>query len=232
MFAINHAATALVFKKKFPKVKMIWLLLSVQFIEFIWVGLHFLGVEKTSTEATVNYVGDIHLYQMPFSHSILSSILLSITAYIFVKFFIKNGKTALVISLAVASHIVLDILVHAKDIPLSFITTNEKFGSQLYNLFPYIAFSFEFAYGIFCWFYFKGSFKLLLVIAGFNLANFTIFSPDVAGLESLFANRPIILASVILMQIVITIYLVRRYAVQYESEKVHAKTKEVPAESY
>lgn len=208
MFAINHAATALVFKKKFPEVKMFWLLLSVQFIEFIWAGLNLIGVEKTSTEPVVNYVGDIHLYHMPFSHSILSSLVLSIAAYVIVKYFTKNGKTAFVISIAVASHIILDLLVHAKDIPLSFISADTKFGTQLYNLFPYIAFTVEFAYGIFCWFYYKGSMKLLYVIVGFNLANFTIFSPHIIGLEAVFANQPVLLTSVILLQIIVTLYFV------------------------
>ena len=36
MFAINHAATALVIKKRFPTVPMIWLLLSVQLVELMW----------------------------------------------------------------------------------------------------------------------------------------------------------------------------------------------------
>lgn len=227
MFAINHAATALIFKKKFPEVKIVWLLLSVQFIEFIWVVLNLIGIEKTSTEATVNYVGDIHLYHMPFSHSILSSLLLSVATFALVRLFTKELKIALVISLAVASHIILDILVHAKDIPLSFISIDPKFGSQLYTLFPYIAFIIEFAYGILCWYYFRGSTKLLLIIVGFNLANFTIFSPDIVGLESIFANRPILLVTVILIQIILTLYLVGRFSRGGEYSFAKSKLKEL-----
>lgn len=212
MFAINHAATALIFKKKFPEVKIIWLLLSVQFIEFIWVGLNFIGVEKTSTEATVNYVGDIHLYHMPFSHSIFSSVLLSAAAFFLVKYLFKDFKLAMVISLAVVSHIILDIFVHAKDIQLSYISTDPKLGLQLYNLFPYLAFAAEFAYGILCWYYFKGSAKLLLVIVGFNLANFTIFSPDIVGLESFFVHKPNLLVLLVLIQIILTLYLINRFS--------------------
>lgn len=228
MFAINHAATALVFKKKFPEVKMLWLLLSVQLIEFIWVGLNFIGIEKTATEKVVSYVGDIHLYHMPFSHSILSSIFLSITAYSIIRYFTKQSITAIVIALAILSHIMLDLLVHAKDIPLSFVSTDTKFGTQLYNLFPYLAFIFEFLYGIVCWFYYKGSLKLLYVIVGFNLANFTIFSPHIIGLESLFANRPIILTAVILFQIILTLVLVGRYAVSGQYFMRNRKSKSQP----
>jgi hypothetical protein len=37
MFAINHAATALVIKKKYPQAPMGLLLISVQLTELLWV---------------------------------------------------------------------------------------------------------------------------------------------------------------------------------------------------
>ena len=46
MFAINHAATALVFKRRFPDVSLIALLVSAQAMEFAWVMLNYLGVER------------------------------------------------------------------------------------------------------------------------------------------------------------------------------------------
>ncbi len=49
---------------------MVWILIAVQLIEVLWVVLNFLGIEKTVTETTVRYVGDIHLSYMPFSHSL------------------------------------------------------------------------------------------------------------------------------------------------------------------
>jgi hypothetical protein len=70
MFAINHAATALIIKKEFINVPIVWLLISVQFMEMVWIILNFLGIEKTTTEKEVRYVGDVHLSYMPFSHSI------------------------------------------------------------------------------------------------------------------------------------------------------------------
>ena len=163
MFAINHAATALIFKKKFPEVRMLWLLLSVQCIEFIWVGLNLLGVEQTSTESSVSYIGDIHLYYMPYSHSIISTILISVLAFFFVKYITKNIRIATAISLAIVSHIILDLLVHAQDITFTFFPGSTKYGSQLYNLFPYAAFTLEFIYGFFCWYYYGGSKKLLYI---------------------------------------------------------------------
>ena len=53
MFAINHAATALIFKRRFEDVSLVALLLSVQAMEFAWVALNYLGVERTTTEPIV-----------------------------------------------------------------------------------------------------------------------------------------------------------------------------------
>jgi hypothetical protein len=46
MFAIGHAATALVIKRAYPSVPMTPLLISVQAMEFAWVALNHLGIER------------------------------------------------------------------------------------------------------------------------------------------------------------------------------------------
>jgi hypothetical protein len=53
-------------------------------MEFLWVILNYLGVEKTTTEPTVKSVSDIHLAYMPFSHSILSAVVLAVAGYVIV----------------------------------------------------------------------------------------------------------------------------------------------------
>jgi hypothetical protein len=72
MFAINHAATALVIKKMYGTVPMIWILISVQAMELLWVVLNIMGLERTTTDKEVRYVGNIHLSEMPYSHSIVT----------------------------------------------------------------------------------------------------------------------------------------------------------------
>lgn len=208
MFAINHAAASLPLKKKFPSVKMIWLLISVQLVEMLWVILNLLGVEITTTEKTVKYVGDIHLAFMPFSHSVASSLILALLSFILIKYYLKNTKFAVAFTIGLMSHVILDILVHAKDIPLTFLSEELKFGSELYVIRPYVAFIIEFAFGLWCWWYYKGNKGLLLVIVLFNLANFTVFSPDVIGLEKYFADNVLLLTVVIAFQILVTLLLV------------------------
>ena len=58
MFAIDHAATALLVKRRFPSAPMMPLLLSVQAMELAWVILNYLGIERTTTESTVRTVAD------------------------------------------------------------------------------------------------------------------------------------------------------------------------------
>ncbi len=212
MFAINHASAALLFKKKYSSISIIWFLISVQLIEYFWVFFNYLKLELTTTEKTVTYIGDIHLAHMPFSHSLLTTVILSLVSYISIKFILKDLKLALIISLAIASHFFLDLLVHAQDLPLWYFTSYPMFGTNLYPNLPYVAFFIELIFGLFCWWYYRGSKGLLIIIVLFNLFNFTTFSPDIVGLEKYFANAPTLLVSVILGQILITSFFVWYYS--------------------
>ena len=73
---------------------------------------------------------------------------------------------------------------------------------------PIPAFILEIGYGMFCWWVYKGSAALLAMIIAFNLANISMFVRSLPGIERRFANRPRLLASVILIQIVVTLVLV------------------------
>jgi hypothetical protein len=212
MFAINHVSAALIFKKKYPTVSIIWFLLCVQLVEYFWIIFNYIGLEITTTENTVRYIGDIHLAHMPFSHSLLTTLILSAITYLIIRFLMKNTKLALIISLAIASHFILDLLVHAKDLPLWYFTIYPKFGTNLYPDLPYVAYFVELLFGTFCWWYYKGSKLLLTIIIIFNLLNFTTFSPHIVGLEKYFANQPMLLTSVILIQILTTTFFIWYYS--------------------
>jgi hypothetical protein len=46
MFAVDHAATALLVKRRYPSVPLAPILVSVQAMELAWVGLNYLGIER------------------------------------------------------------------------------------------------------------------------------------------------------------------------------------------
>jgi hypothetical protein len=208
MFAINHAATALIIKKSFHDVSIVWILISVQFMELIWVLLNYLGIEKTKTEATVRYVGDIELQYMPYSHSIISMAGVAVLSCIILSNVFDMPRVGLAFGIGVASHLILDLITHQRDIPIAPFIGKPKFGLGLYANLPIPAFVLEIGYGIFCWWIYKGGLALLAIIVLFNLANLSMFSRTIPGLEKITANRPMLITTVVLVQIVVTLLLV------------------------
>jgi hypothetical protein len=208
MFAINHAATALIIKKEFIDVPIVWLLISVQWMEVLWVILNFLGVERTTTEKEVRYVGDIHLSFMPFSHSILTMIGVALLAWLVLSKGLGLPGAGIAVGIGVISHLILDLITHSKDMVIAPLMKSPKFGLGLYAKHPVVAFILEIGYGIVCWWIYKGSWALLSVIVIFNLANVSMFFSAVTGIEKHMANRPRLITAVILAQILVTLTLV------------------------
>lgn len=156
MFAINHAATALLVKRRFPEQSIVWLLLSVQLMELLWVVLNLLGVERTTTAASVQSVADIHLAYMPYSHSVVSMIGVALLAWFVCHAVLKRPRLAMAVGIGIASHFFLDLVTHAPDLALAPGVDSPKFGLGLYAAIPVGAFILELAYGIFCWWLYRG----------------------------------------------------------------------------
>jgi len=207
MFAINHAATGLIIKKIYPDVPMAVILVSVQLIEILWVALNFLGVEKTTTEDRVKSVSDVHLEYMPFSHSVVSTLVLAGGAWILVTFGFKAVDVGRAVALGICSHIVLDLISHARDVAIAPFLDNKKFGVGLYEK-PAVAFVFETIYGIFCWWVYGGGTALLWIIVIFNLANASFFIKAIRGPEVFLAHRPFLITATVALQIIATGILV------------------------
>jgi hypothetical protein len=202
MNAINHAATALLLKKRWPGLPLIPALISVQLIEFLWVFLNLAGVEVTTTEPSVHALNDIHLFYMPYSHSLGSVFLLAAVCWFVLAKVVHRPSWAIPVAVGVCSHIVLDVLVHARDIEIIPGLFPLKIGSGLYDV-PVFAFVVEMLYGVFCWWMFRGPLRLLAVIVGLNLAAISFYVPQVWGPEALLAGHPKIFALVILVHIVL-----------------------------
>jgi len=208
MFAVDHAATALLVKRRYPSVSLIPLLLSVQAMELAWVALNYLGIERTTTEATVRSVADIHLAYMPYSHSVAIPVGAAVLTWLIIE---KGfGKAALgrAVGLGIVSHLILDLATHAHDIVLWPGWSRPKLGLGLYAAAPLAAFIIEFVYGLFCWYIYRGGVGLFALISLGNLANLSFLSPGVPGPEEYLAGRPLLLVTVIFVQIVVSLVLV------------------------
>jgi len=207
MFAINHAATGLIIKKIYPDVPMAAILVSVQLIEILWVVLNFLSIEKTTTENRVQSVSDVHLEYMPFSHSVVSTAVLAAGAWILFALGFKALDVGIAVALGICSHLVLDLISHARDIVIAPFLVSRKFGLGLYEK-PAVAFVFETIYGIFCWWVYGGSAALFWIIVVFNLANASFFIKTIPGPERFMAHRPLLITTVVALQIIVTAVLV------------------------
>ena len=208
MFAINHAATALIIKRVFKDVPIIWILISVQFMELLWVFLNYGGIEKTTTDKKVTYVGNIHLSYIPFSHSIVTMSGVAIAAWLIISKWFGLSDVGLAVGLGIASHLFLDLITHSHDIAIAPFLDKPKFGLGLYSKLPIPAFFLEIGYGIVCWWIYGGGFALFAMIVLFNLANLSMFFKAIPGLEQKMANRPLLITTVVLIQIVVTLTVV------------------------
>lgn len=213
MQAINHAATALILKRKFPSAPLFGLILATEAVEYLWVGLNVIGIEKTVIDEDMRSVADVHLVHMPFSHSVLTSALIAALAGLAI--FWRGGKAAsavaVAISLGIFSHVVLDLLVHAPDIALA-PYFDGKYGTGLYSNLPLPALALESLWGLFCWWIYRGSWKLLGLIAVLGFASVPLYSAAINVGESILGGQSTVFAVVILVQMIATSSLVWLFA--------------------
>ena len=212
MFAIDHAATALLVKRRYPTVPLAPLLIAVQAMELAWVALTYLGIERTTTATVVHSVADIHLTYMPYSHSIATGVGAAALAWLVLEYGFARPMVGRAIGLGVVSHLILDLATHAHDIVLWPGLTTPALGVGLYAAAPWAAFGVELVYGILCWRVYRGSRGLLAVIVVGNLANLSFFAGAIPGPEHYLAGRPTLLVTLILLQIVVTLVLVGVFA--------------------
>lgn len=212
MFAIDHAATALLVKRRYPSVPMAPILVSVQLMELAWVALNYFGIERTTTESTVRSVADIHLAYMPYSHSVGTALAVTLAAWLIIEKSFHRAALGRAVGWGIISHLILDLLTHGHDIALWPGAASPKLGVGLYEVAPLVAFIVELIYGIVCWRIYKGSRALLALIVIFNVANLSFLSPAIPGPEGYLAGHPLLVVTVVFVQIVITLTLVGHFA--------------------
>lgn len=210
MSPINHAATALLLTRRWPALPLLPALLAVQAMEILWVVCNFLGLEYLHTADKVESLADISLIHQPWSHSLPAAFLLSALAWGGARGLGKSSW-AWPLALGVFSHFVLDLLTHAPDLALLPGILPYNLGSGLYQV-PTLALLLETVYGLVIWRMCRGSKALLLSIVGVNLAGLSIYVPAIPGPESLLAGRPWMFVLLIASNMLVSGWLLLRYA--------------------
>jgi hypothetical protein len=195
-YAIAHASTALVLKRRYPRIGLWPLLISVQFVELLWILFTYLSIEHSRITPTA-----VHLDFLPYSHSIGTGILLAALAIAFGKVG-RRTSVGIAVALGVLSHILLDIIQHEPNIALLPMAWGPRIGLNLQAI-PLLDFLVELIFCIACWKIFDGSRELLIGLVVFNLLNLPLmFAPGTFLVD--LANHPFILPTVILIQVVAT----------------------------
>ncbi|MFL5623075.1 MAG: hypothetical protein ACJ8AB_10520 [Gemmatimonadaceae bacterium] len=162
----------------------------------LWVLFTYLGIEHV--RATPNA---IHLDFLPYSHSVLSGLLLAAVAW-------GMGKTAqrtnvgIALALGILSHIVLDIIHHEPNINLLPVAWGPRLGLNL-QAYPLLDLLVELGFCVACWKIFGGSRALLIAIVAFNLIDIPLMFPRPGSLMPIVEHRNL-LPTLILIQIVAT----------------------------
>ena len=218
MFAVDHAATALLLKRRYPSVPIAPLLLAVQAMELAWVAFNYLGLERTTTERVVRSVADIHLAWMPYSHSVMTALGAAVLAWVGIEFGMGRRALGRAVGIGIASHLALDLLTHAHDIVLWPGRISPRLGLGLYDAAPMAAFVVEMVYGVVCWWIYRGGRGLLALVVLGNLANLSLFSAAIPGPEGFLAGRPLLVVTLIALQIIVTLVLTGLLAARKQAD--------------
>jgi hypothetical protein len=130
----------------------VWFI-AVQWMDIVWSVLVFLGIEKLRIVPGFTEANAYDLYYMPYTHSLIGSIVLSFALGAAVALFTPGirARTILLVAAASFSHWVLDLIVHAPDLPLYDNAAKVGFG-----LWRHVMLSFPLeliALGLGAWFY-------------------------------------------------------------------------------
>jgi hypothetical protein len=134
---VGHYSVAFAAKSEKNKIPLWGLFVAVQFLDYIWATLVLLGVEKLRVIKGFTAGSMLDSYFHPYSHSLITAILWSVTAAIgyqplcgWLGYTCKKSA-ALIVGLAVFSHWILDLVAHPRDLPIY--DNKLKVGFGLWN---------------------------------------------------------------------------------------------------
>jgi hypothetical protein len=115
---IGHYAVGLAAKPVAPRLSLGVLVLAGAFLDIVFVLLLAARIEHLSIEPGITRVSPFNLYDYPWSHSLVLSLLWSAAFAAVVYAVIRDARAAWVVALLVFSHWVLDIVTHRPDMQL------------------------------------------------------------------------------------------------------------------
>ena len=128
---IGHWAPALAVAAR-PKASALGLLfIAAQLVDWAFFGFLLLGVEHMRVTPGISAMNPMDLYHMPYTHSLLGTLVFGGGTTIVIWAFTKDRAAALLTGAVVVSHWFLDLLVHVPDLTLA--GSPPKLGFGLWN---------------------------------------------------------------------------------------------------
>lgn len=120
---IGHYGIAFALKAFRKNVSLGLLFIAVQFVDVLWGVFVLGGLEIAHVVPGITAANPLELVHVPYSHGLAASFVWAGGVYTFIRFLPTErmphrGRVALVMSVAVLSHFLLDFIVHRPDLPL------------------------------------------------------------------------------------------------------------------
>jgi len=130
---IGHYGVSLAVKRAHPGLSLGGLFLAVQLLDLLFFSFVLLGIEKMRIVPGFTEYNAYDLYEMPYSHSLVGSLVWSALALAGVLLLRRAPLAgASLVGLAVFSHFLLDVPMHTPDMPLLG-QDSPKLGFGLWN---------------------------------------------------------------------------------------------------
>ncbi len=132
---IGHFGAALAGKAAAPELRVGTCFLACMWADTLWpLGL-LAGVERAHIDHHATVVTPLALDYMPWSHSLLMSVVWSLAFFAGAKAMRRTTREAAVLGAVVFSHFVLDVITHRPDMPIAF-GDSPRLGLGLWNSLP------------------------------------------------------------------------------------------------
>src|SRR5262249_2652332 len=134
---VGHYSVAFAAKSERNKIPLWVLFFAVQFLDYIWATLVLLGIEKLRVIKGFTASSMLNSYFDPYSHSLIAAIAWSVIAALVYEplcswlGYTYTKSVALIVSFAVFSHWILDLIAHPRD--LAIYDNKWKVGFGLWN---------------------------------------------------------------------------------------------------
>jgi membrane-bound metal-dependent hydrolase YbcI (DUF457 family) len=131
---VGHYGVSFAVKSIDRRISLWALFIAVQLLDVLWAPFVLLGIEKVRIVPGITASNPLDLYYMPYTHSLVAATLWSGVALVVYRFGRRADvgfRAAFLVSVAVFSHWILDLVVHRPDLPLYDDTA--KVGLGLWN---------------------------------------------------------------------------------------------------